>query len=340
MSKIYDYVIFIGRFQPFHAGHKLVVDTALSIADKVIICMGSSFSPRTPKNPFTVTERESMLYDTFPDQVANIRVAFIRDQLYNDQMWAASIQEEVDRIVHSNGWTDKPPRVAIIGHSKDDSSYYLKMFPQWTLIEHEMDDMVNATDIRELYFEGKNLKFLQTILSAPVFRRLEVFKMTQEYKTLVKEHTIIKQYKKRWEVAPFPPTFVTVDAVVVQSGHVLMVTRDAAPGEGLKALPGGFLEQGETLIDGVIRELREETGVKVPGPVLKGSIKASHVFDAPKRSLRGRTITHAFLIELPPGTLPPVKGGDDARDAFWVPVSEIHSDECFDDHYDIIHYFL
>jgi len=340
MSYIYDYVVFIGRFQPFHIGHRQVVETALSISDKVILCIGSSFAPRTPKNPFVADERIAMIYDSMPHAIDRIKVSLIRDQLYNDQLWAASIQEEVERTVRAGGWRDKPAKIAIIGHTKDHSSYYLKMFPQWTIVEHEMNEIVNATDIRELFFEGKNLKFLQTLLSQPVYRCLEVFKMTEDYRTLAKEHEIIKRYKKSWEGAPFPAVFVTVDAVVVQSGHLLMVTRGAAPGMGLKALPGGFIEQGETLIEAMIRELREETRLKVPAPVLKGSIKAQHVFDAPKRSLRGRTITHAFLIELPPGPLPEVKGSDDAKDAYWVPVSEVRSDECFEDHYDIIHYFL
>jgi bifunctional NMN adenylyltransferase/nudix hydrolase len=81
---------------------------------------------------------------------------------------------------------------------------------------------------------------------------------------------MIEKYKESWKAAPFPPTFVTVDAVVVQSGHVLLVKRKAMPGAGLWALPGGFLNQEETLLDGAIRELKEETKIKVPVPVLKG----------------------------------------------------------------------
>ena len=90
----------------------------------------------------------------------------------------------------------------------------------------------------------------------------------------------------------------------------------------------------------MLRELREETKLKVPAPVLKGSIKASHVFDAPNRSQRGRTITHAFLIELPPGPLPVVKGGDDARKAYWKPIGDLKCEEFFDDHYHMIQYML
>ncbi len=140
-----------------------------------------------------------------------------------------------------------------------------------------------------------------------------------------------------WSNAPYPPIFVTVDAIVIQSGHVLLVERKAYPGKGLQALPGGFIRGDESLPAACIRELREETQLKVPGPVLKGSIRARRVFDAPFRSQRGRTITHGFLIELAPAPqLPKVKGGDDARHAFWLPLAELAPEMLFEDHYHII----
>jgi bifunctional NMN adenylyltransferase/nudix hydrolase len=90
----------------------------------------------------------------------------------------------------------------------------------------------------------------------------------------------------------------------------------------------------------MIREVREETGLKVPSPVLLGNIKKTKVFDSPTRSSRGRTITHAFNIVLPDGELPRVKGGSDADKAFWLPLSELKPQEFFEDHYQIIEYFI
>jgi bifunctional NMN adenylyltransferase/nudix hydrolase len=341
-TKKFDYAVFIGRFQPFHNGHKQVVESALEIADKVIIVIGSADQPRTPKNPWTVTERSAMIIaQDFNGQLPRIKIVKVRDQKYNDQQWAAGIQKAVEDATLGDGWRDRTT-FCLIGHNKDESSYYLKMFPQWTLIDHEMNEQVSATDLRELYFEGKNLKFLQSLVPTEVYAYLQIFRQRKEFEVLVRENEFIKQYRKAWEVAPYPPTFVTTDAVVVQSGHVLLVQRGAAPGEGLWALPGGFLNKNETMVDGAIRELREETKLKVPAPVLKGSIKSSHVFDYPERSLRGRTITNAFLIELPAGELPKVKGGDDARKARWFPINDVFrmADQLFEDHFDIIQYFL
>jgi bifunctional NMN adenylyltransferase/nudix hydrolase len=74
--------------------------------------------------------------------------------------------------------------------------------------------------------------------------------------------------------------------------------------------------------------------------VLKGSIVRSRVFDAIGRSARGRTITHAFQIVLPDGELPKVKGMDDAEKARWVPIAEVKSQDCFEDHYEILQHFV
>lgn len=332
-TKKFDYLVFIGRFQPFHIGHKEVIEQALSISDKVIVLIGSAFQPRTPKNPWTAMERMGMIFEGLDNPKDRVIAVPLQDQMYNDQKWVADVQEKVHSVAPSG-------KIGIIGHTKDQSSYYLKMFPQWELVEHPMNEHVNATDIRGIYFDELNTKYIQAVLPPPVYDLIQKFRKTEDYNTLVRWHKMVKQYKKAWEVAPYPPTFVTTDAVVVQSGHILLVERGAAPGEGLLALPGGFLNQNERLVDGVVRELREETKLKVPAPVLKGNIKNTHVFDHPDRSSRGRTITHAFLIELPPGELPPVKGSDDAREAMWVPISEINSELLFEDHYFIIQYFL
>jgi len=105
------------------------------------------------------------------------------------------------------------------------------------------------------------------------------------------------------------------------------------------------LAGGLTLEDNAIKELKEETQIKVAAQVLRGSIKNSHAFDYPERSLRGRTVTFAYFIELAPDLkdgLPRVKGGDDAAKAFWLPLSALgeKENEFFEDHYFIIRYFL
>jgi bifunctional NMN adenylyltransferase/nudix hydrolase len=162
--------------------------------------------------------------------------------------------------------------------------------------------------------------------------------LTDQYRNLKNEHFHIKKYRAAWDAAPYAPMFVTCDCLIVQSGHVLLIQRKAAPGKGLWAIPGGFLNQGERIVDGIFRELKEETVIKVPMKVLRGSLVGQHVYDHPQRSQRGRVITHAGVVHLEDGPLPKVKGSDDAAKAKWFPINEVYKmqDQFFEDHFFII----
>jgi bifunctional NMN adenylyltransferase/nudix hydrolase len=261
------------------------------------------------------------------------------DSLYSNSHWAKNVQELVAGVYNGKS-------ICIVGHKKDESSFYLDLFPQWDFINFQKqmweNTEYNSTQIREILFSGgksmfmSRLQKLQPVMPESCLYELIRFSDTEEYVRLVREWEYIQNYKLAWETAPYPPTFVTSDAVVEKSGHVLMVVRGAAPGEGLLALPGGFVNQFESVEDAAIRELREETKLKVPEPVLRGSIKSREVFDNPFRSLRGRTITHAFHIDLGFGLLDKVKGSDDAKHALWVPLSELDPEKIFEDHFSII----
>lgn len=344
MKDRYDLMVFIGRFQPFHAGHMDVIISAANKAKRVLVLVGSSHQPRTIKNPFTFEERKQMIEASVrarnPDLSSRLSIQPLHDHMYSDQQWATEVQQHVYAEV-STRKGDEFASIAVIGHTKDDSSYYLKMFPQWDLVEHDINEVIHATDIRSLIFEGKSAKFLVDAVPSGAINTVKEMlnpegKLYDEYCLLRKEHDMINRYKQAWKAAPYAPTFVTTDAVVVQSGHVCLVQRKAAPGENLWALPGGFLEQTERIEDGAIRELIEETRIKVPAKVLRGNIKSWQVFDHPNRSLRGRTITHAALIELPPGPLPAIKGCDDAKQAKWVPIADVVEEMMFEDHYHIV----
>ena len=338
MTKQYDAIVFIGRFQPFHNAHLEIFKQAAALAEKVIVIIGSAIQPRTYKNPLIYEDRYEMISNTLEslgyEEEVDFTIRGNRDSLYNDIAWSVRVQQIVDAETAS--------KVAIIGHKKDESSYYLEMFPQWELVEVPLVEELSATHIRDLYFrEDSNLNFIQGVVPERILEYLEEFKKTEEFAQIVRERQFEEMYKQQFASYPYPPTFVTVDAVVIQSGHILMITRRAEPGRGLLALPGGFLDANSdaSLEDAMIRELREETGLKVPSPVLRGNIKNTHVFDAIQRSSRGRTITHAFNICLPDGELPKVRGGSDATSATWIPLSQVDSSQTFEDHYEIISYF-
>jgi bifunctional NMN adenylyltransferase/nudix hydrolase len=143
------------------------------------------------------------------------------------------------------------------------------------------------------------------------------------YNRLCEEHASVKAYKARWATAPFPPIFVTVDNIVICKGHILLIKRGHNPGKGKWALPGGFVEQTETLKTAAIRELKEETRIDVDKLILENSLKAVKVIDAVFRDERGRAISHTHLFELRIKTLPHVQADDDADHVQWIPFADI-----------------
>jgi len=342
MSKKYDTLVLIGRFQPIHNAHLEIIKRATALCDHLIVITGSAAQPRTYKNPFTSRERERMIKAATAGLSIAITVVPNIDTIYNDQAWAVRVQ----KIVSDTVYDQKGPgshRIGIIGHKKDDSSFYLDMFPQWGYEDVELIEFLSAVDIRDLYFKRDvNMNFIRGVVPETTFDFLDQFRSTAEYEQIIREREFVANYKKQYASLPYPPIFSTADAVVICSGHVLMIKRRAEPGKGLWALPGGYVNANtdKSVEAAMLRELREETQIRVPAPVLRGSIVRSRVFDAIDRSPRGRIITHAFHIVLPDGELPKVKGSDDAEKARWVPIAEVRSDQCFEDHYEILQNFV
>ena len=348
MPKKYHLAVVIGRFQPFHNAHRELVAQALNLAEKTVIILGSAHSAPNVRNPFTPQMREAMVRACFPSDAASLIFRSVRDYPYNENVWLAEVQNAVAEIAAAI--EIEHLQIALVGHFKDRTSYYLNSFPQWQFEDfwRSQTDLrdLNATPIREQFFESDGEQWKKRVPTA-VTAFLEDYKKSEIYAELQREFDFIRKYKAdtRFVGVPFDPVFVTTDTVVAQSGHVLVVRRKFNPGKGLLALPGGFLLPGSTLEESALKELKTETGIHVAAQILKANIKSSRVFDYPMRSTRGRTITHAFFIQLDADLkngLPQVKGSDDADKAFWLPISSLseREDEFFEDHVSIIRHFL
>lgn len=342
----FDCLVFIGRFQPPHLGHLAVIHEALKRARQVIVLVGSSWQARSLRNPWRFDERRAMLCSAFDDD-ENDRLAVVPllDALYNNDVWVRDVQRKVRDIASPQ--SARLPRIGLIGASRGQSSYYLSLFPQWESVSVPLVEGISASQIRErLFRSGPSAEdYLSTgaahDLPPGVVSAVREFARSEGHRQLIEEQRLLDQYRSAWAQAPYPPIFVTVNAVVVQSGHVLLVRRTAAPGQGLLALPGGFINPHERLLDACLRELRERVRLKVPEPVLKGSLRGQRLFDEPHRSWRGRTLAEAFYFALRPEQqlpqLKPVKGGDHAR---WVALADLDPESLFEDHFFIIQDFL
>lgn len=348
--------VFISRMSILHDGHMMLIKTALEENERLIIFIGSSFRARSPRNPFTFGERQRMLTESIIEaglDLKRVTVVPLQDT-YNDNVWILNVQmavaRTITRVMFANPSTTD---VSIYFSDKEESSAYPHWFPTYNrreipaMMDTFIQKPVAATDLRETYFQGNVLDGLNQIadvVPGPVLEFLDDFSNYDDYKELCAEQAYYVKYKKDTTVGPYgQPNFVTCDAVVVQSGHILLIERKNLPGKGLWALPGGFLEGSESLLSGSIRELTEETGLKVPEKVLRGSLVESDEFADPKRSERGRVITHAFYFKLNDSMdLPKVKGKSDAKKAMWVPLWEVMLKPYmfFEDHKMIIDRFI
>ena len=118
----------------------------------------------------------------------NTTVFTINDYLYSDNKWIAQVEDLIYSIYNKNEC-----EFTIVGHEKDSSSFYLKIFPTWRIdLVPEFANGINATDIRETIFSGKILgmdlanflsKNTNSVVSLDIFKFME----TKDFEDLLEE---------------------------------------------------------------------------------------------------------------------------------------------------------
>jgi bifunctional NMN adenylyltransferase/nudix hydrolase len=334
------------RAQPFHNGHKHLIDFGLEHAEKVVILVGSSNKARSLKNPWTYNERKEMIESVFhnydyvlsSDCVDQYRVVVepLPDVQGNDDSWLANVQQAVWKHM------DEGDSLGVIGFKKDASSYYLDLFPEaHQIILEEAYATLNATELRDAYIRPAP-HFPDHLVPDPVLDYMVKFYNTEHFKWLLAEQAADKSNRAKYGSGPF----ITCDAVCTQMGKILLVTRGGFPGQGQLALPGGFVEanKGDSF-ENVLYELTEEANVTDDrGTIPRGKLRGFYTgkekrYDQPDRSTRGHTLTTAFRFKFPDGPkMFTVYAGDDAKEARWYPINFVkeNSSLFFEDHYEII----
>lgn len=269
-----------------------------------------------------------------------VQFAPVRDY-YDDTRWVAEVRAAV-----AGGVSTARDRVVLVGHAKDATSGYLADFPGWDVHDVGSQGDLHAKALRAALFAGDSLEAslaaIATQVPATTLSFVRSWAQLPCFSALQQEWQDLADERAKWAASPYPPVFVTVDAVVRIGQHVLLIRRGRSPGKGLLALPGGFLEQRETVYQSAVRELQEETGLKLLPSEMSASLKAVRVFDHPDRSLRGRVITHAHYFDLGSRKQPEIVGSDDAAEAAWHPIATLGEmeEQFHDDHFHILDFFL
>jgi len=114
---------------------------------------------------------------------------------------------------------------------------------------------------------------------------------------------------------------VTVDGVIMDKEKVVLIKRKNQPYKNKWALPGGYVEYGESTEQAIAREVKEETGIEIEIERLVG------VYSDPNRDPRGHTISIVYLCK---PKCEKLEGGDDAKEAKWFPLGSLPPQLAFD----------
>lgn len=321
----FDTAVLMGRFQPYHRGHEGLLRKAHDTAPRVVVVLGSAFAAPTPRNPFSSSEREAAIRATL-DPETNSRTIFHHQRdVWDGERWARQVRNAVEALA--------PGRIALVGYHKDGTSSYLDTFPEWRLIDAGRQGPLDATPLRERILSTEPWeqvgRFLSDKVHPAVLARLSIWARAPLRHELAEDSRSIDAFRSGKGRGPF----LSICALVRAQGHVLLLRRDTRPSRGTWAIPGGFLDPDERLVDGARRKLHEETGLSTG----IWPTRREMIFSHPDRSQRGRIVNHVHLVEPDWEFLPGPPAGH-ARQTAWVPETSLAGmePEFFEDHFHIL----
>ena len=338
MGKIgtYPYLasVFIGRFQPFHKGHLNSIQMALKHSEKLIIILGSYRMSASLRAPWSSEERIEMIQSCLnSSQLKRIHFVQVRDRLYCEEMWINNIIGEVSKITGNKG------SVAIIGHEKDSSSYYLKVFPHWKFLETGNYEGINATDIRKKFFLSKNPESELVKTPKPIANWLKKYKKTIYFKKLKTKFLYVEKLsEKNYNII----THNVCNSIVYCCGYMLFVKSKEPLRKGLFSLPEAKLVDNENHKKCSIRGLLEETNIGVQISIIEKSFQYEMEFNYPERFPLYKQSSYTSFYKLNEPFLPEVSKGKEIESVEWVLLDDIYllENQIYSDQFQIIQWFL
>ena len=198
------YSVFIGRFQPFHKGHYAVVKKALEQTDKLILVLGSCNRVLNTRNPLSLAERERIISKSLTEDERN-RVIFtgVSDYVYNLDKWIAAVQTAVFNAVHRT-WTADGYDISLIGMHKDNTSFYLNLFPSWESIEVPpvtKENLLSSTHVRFQKFDSFESQLgreRESFVTDAAFEEWQTIMSPENVAKFKAEFAYEKKYQEVW----------------------------------------------------------------------------------------------------------------------------------------------
>ncbi len=328
-KKLYEFCIYIGRFQPFHKGHLNSIKFALKQAQKLIVVIGGAYLSPSIRGPWTVQQRIEMIMASLSSRERkNILFISLRDRLYCEEKWIQNLQGEVVKI------TQGAQKIALVGHEKDSSSYYLKIFPQWDFLETGNFSGINATDIRYLYYLKNDKKKIQELVPKAVFNYLVKYYKTQEFKELKRKFIYIANNKNKIYLES------VINLLIYCSNYVLLIKSKDILKQGLYSLPEAlnFIPDFEK---NALVNMANEFKIDLPANDLAKSFVSHELFSYSERFPLGKQVSKTYFFKLKAEFLPLVKTSRNSHEVTWILLEDLPflESQLYADHYQIIQKF-
>ena len=346
--KQYKVAVIPARMQMFTKAHEQLIIEAGKLADLVIVALGSTNVASSIKNPFDYDFRSDVIYhwsNEYGKLGSGLCINIPDTPELSDWVYSLKINASLSYEEQMGYDAPNSNEIILVGSSKDNDG---TMRGEWAEklgwdchnvepFKNEYGELLNATDIRKSYFRRPSFgtEYISWHKMVPVscIGIYEDFMKTDSYARLREEYAEIEHNKSKYGTGPH----LTGDALIFklsETPKVLLITRGGKVGNGLLAMPGGYLDPGETFNETIIRECKEEINVDLSKQV----VKHQRILDNPSRDLRGRIISVANVYYMSESHANEMefKAGDDALSYGWYKLEDIKENACFADHYHVI----
>ena len=350
--------VYIGRFQPFHKGHKAIVDLTVKMmkpGDTFTIIIGSADQQETERNPLSASQRKEMLsieLEGYP-----VTISTINDSPYNYDLWIECLCAKMlgfksathdDFLEKQEDFIKGFSNICIVG-MENVEEYMDRIIKYYTYAptEHfnlginshifsELDTQasVHGSSIRTLACseDRGHLENFYSVIKDLVDEKVLAYLKTVNFPLIVYNAYIKGMDYAELTGCKYNSCFMTVDNIVFDKflDQVLLIKRKD---NGKLAIPGGFAEPYMNMKDNALRELEEETSITAK--MLKDAfVKIDELeptlIDAPYRDPRSshkcNFVSAVYVwqskVDALKNFIPYIKAGDDAVDTVWLSKEE------------------